>query len=103
MKYLLVTSGMMNCSYTSPVCVAHPATLLTGASNLRKALSCIVAATSAPTPAFIMLSCTTMARPVFFTLFSMVSLSQGYIVRRSINSTLHPKSFSAAAIAAEHV
>jgi hypothetical protein len=100
---LLVTSGMINGSKTSPVCVAHPVTLFTGASSLKNAFSCIVAATSAPTPAFIMLSCTTIARPVRLTLSNTVSLSHGYTVRRSMSSMLHPKSFSAAAMAAPHV
>lgn len=49
-EYLLATSGMINFSYCSPVCVLHPATRLTGASNRRNAPSWIVAATSAPTP-----------------------------------------------------
>ena len=65
--------------------------LLTGAFSLRKQRFWISALISAPTPPVWLASCTITKRPVFSTLLTMVSTSQGKIVRKSMSSTEAPR------------
>ena len=70
--------------------ISSPATRTTGSSRKSKHSSVMRAASSAPTPAVIAPSETTMARPVFSTSARIVSKSSGFRVRRSITVASNP-------------
>jgi hypothetical protein len=74
-------------------------TRATGAFSAPNAFSARIAAISAPTPAVRAASCTTTARPVFFTEARSVASSSGLSERRSITSADVPCSASASAAA----
>ena len=72
--------------------MSNPVTRTGGAASESNAFSVMSETISAPKPHVLGASCTTMTRPVFFTLAVTVSMSSGHSVRRSTISQSIPLS-----------